>query len=126
MTSSNWQAIRSYAYDLVAEKKVSYALLNEEEKSILTGLIINNSKPITAHEYITEADKKDELPYLLGDYLSSLRYGPDKSVEKLEEMVRFMSEKAYEYASNEIDKILQDIEVQFEEDKKFYDRRIKV
>ena len=36
MTSSNWQAIRSYAYDLVAEKKVSYALLNEEEKSILT------------------------------------------------------------------------------------------
>lgn len=120
MTSSTWQAIRSYAYDLVADRKVSYALLSDEEKSILTGLLIKNSKSINANEYITEADKKSELPYIFADYMSSLRYGYDKSIEKAQELIKFMSEKAYEYASNEIDKILKDMEIQFEEDRKYY------
>ncbi|HXK00742.1 MAG TPA: hypothetical protein VNF93_02510 [Buchnera sp. (in: enterobacteria)] len=120
MISIKQNEIRCYIYDLVSNDKVCYAHLNEEEKSILTGLIIKNSKPNFAHEFVTESDKGDQLPYLLANYLISKGFGIEYNNEKANNLIEYMSQIATKHAEITIDDMLNDVKEQFEFDKKFY------
>lgn len=60
---------RKYAYDLIDQGKTQYHMLDEYEKSVLTGFIINSTDKIHIWEYITEADYKNDLPVLLSEWL---------------------------------------------------------
>lgn len=116
----NCKDIRSFAYELVMNKKVCYSHLNDDEKKIFTGLIIKNNKPIYAQEYVTESDKNDELPYLLADLLISKNQNITAWKENIELFIDFICNIACKYASEEIDKILESVEEQYNHDRKFY------
>lgn len=112
--------MRCYLYDLVSEKKICYAHLSKEEKETLTAMIIKNSKPMFAHEFVTEADKGDQLPYLLASYMMSKNFGFNYNEEKANNLINYMSEIATKHAEITIDEMLDDIHNQYQYDKKFY------
>src|SRR5579862_5317468 len=93
---------RNYAYELVDDGKTQYHMLDDYEKSVLTGLIINASDKIHIWEYITEADYKNELPVMLSEWMFT--GNQDLGLELLETM----RENAVLYASKESIKILEE------------------
>lgn len=108
---------RIYAYDLVSDGKSQYHMLDEYEKAVLTGLIINSTDKIHIWEYITEADYKNELPTLLSDWLSTgADYNPCELITlKIMETLR---DNAIMYASKEAIKLLEEQEEEYKLDLK--------
>lgn len=114
MTTNPRIKLRSYAYDLALDKKVCYQQLNNEEKSIMTSLIINTCDVSAAWEFISESDKQNELPFLLSKYMNGFK------VEDEENIIKKMSENACNYASKRIDEVLEDMVEQINLDKKYF------
>ena len=108
---------RSYAYDLVADGKTQYHMLDDYEKSVLTGLIINSTDKIHIWEYITEADFKNELPTLLGDFLSTGGdYNPCELITL--KIIETLRNNAVIYASKEAIRLLEEQEEEYKLDLK--------
>jgi hypothetical protein len=103
--------VRRYAYDLVKDDKTQYHMLDEEEKGKITGLIIRSTEKINVWEYITEADFKNELPYLLAEYLET------GSIVLGEAILKTLRDNAILYASKEIISFLDEQEKEWEQDK---------
>lgn len=103
---------RKYAYDLVADGKTQYHMLDEYEASVLTGLIINSTDKIHIWEYITEADFKNELPTMLAEWLST-----DNESLGLH-ILDTLKHNALRYASKECVKLLEEQEEEYKFDLK--------
>jgi hypothetical protein len=104
---------RLYADDLIDDGKTQYHMLDEYEKCVLTGHIINSTDKFHIWEYITEADYKNELPYILSKWLV------DDSHHYPFELATIMKKNALEYASKEAIRILEEQLHEWELDKKF-------
>lgn len=104
---------RRYAYDLVAEGKVCYQQLQTCEKEILTGLLIEATPHLHAYEYISDADPKTELPYMLGKYMETNNQDLGKDILKM------MIENACKQMSGSIDTLLKEQQEQYDFDQKF-------
>ncbi len=110
--------VREYAYDLVSEGKSQYHMLDEYEKSVLTGLIINSTDKIHVWEYITEADYKNELPEILGDWLTlGSNDNPSNILDS--KIINTIKNNAILYASKEAIKVLEEQQQEWEYNKKF-------
>jgi hypothetical protein len=103
---------RQYAYNLIADGKSQYHLLDDYEKSILTGFIINSTERIHIWEYITEADFKNEIPNMFGDWLTTGALNPP------EYLLEKLKENALNYASKEAIRILEEQEEEYKFDLK--------
>lgn len=103
---------RKYAYDLVDQGKTQYHMLDDFEKSCLTGLIINSTDKMHIWEYITEADYKNELPVMLSEWLWT------NSEDLGNHLLETLRNNAVMYASKESIRILQEQVQVWEFDKK--------
>lgn len=63
--------IREYAYDLVANGKILYSQLNNKEKEKFSGLLWSSYPLSDCYSPICDADFKNEIPYLLAEYMQS-------------------------------------------------------
>lgn len=104
---------RKYAYDLVADGKTQYHMLDDYEKACLTGLIINATDKINIWEYITEADYKNELPVMLSEWLWT------NSNDLGNHLLETLRNNAILYASKEAIRLLEEQQQEWEFDKKF-------
>lgn len=94
--------VRNYAMDLIVDGKIEYHMLDEFEKSKLTGLIMKSSSRMHIWEYIVESDFKNELPDMLADWLE--KNDESNGIEVLDKL----RENAILYASKEAIIILEE------------------
>lgn len=99
---------RSYAYDLVIDKKTCITKLNDDEKENLAALIIESNNKFEAVEFTRDADIHDELPYKLAKYMKS------RDPSDGQEILEFMIENAIRYAGNEMVDLLVEQEEEYE------------
>lgn len=99
---------RKFAYRLIVDGKKCITSLDEEDKEVLTALIINGYPKYTASEYITEADINCDLPFMLSRYLL------DKNEKTAKDLLDFMVENSIKYAGNEIVDLLMEQEEEFQ------------
>lgn len=98
---------RNYAYDLVDQGKTQYYMLDDFEKSVLTGHIMASTDKIHIWEYITEADYKNELPEILEDFLTlGGEYQPTELITL--KLIETLRNNAIKYAANESIKLLEE------------------
>ena len=105
--------VRKYAYDLASSGKVEYCLLSELEKEKITSLIIQGCSLVNIWEYITEADFKNELPFMLSAYLNNK--DRDLGSDILEKLVT----NAVNYAAKEAIGILEEQSSEYNFNKQF-------
>lgn len=98
---------REYAYSLVADGKYCYQQLTKTDKMVLTGFLLKSTPKLHAYEYISEADAKTELPFLLAKYLGS----QDSNVAK--EIINLLCNNAVNFMSKEIDELLAEQEKEY-------------
>jgi hypothetical protein len=104
---------RKYAYDLVDQGKTQYHMLDDFEKSCLTGLIINSTDKMHIWEYITEADYKNELPVMLSEWLWT------NSKELGNHLLETLRNNAVIYAAKESMRILEEQVQEWEIDRDY-------
>jgi hypothetical protein len=95
---------KDYAYDLVLDGKYYFCQLNESEKSKLAGLLLEATPQTYVYEYISEADAKTELPYMLAKFMQN------NSDDLKNDIINFMKEHAYNRMEKQIDEILKEQE----------------
>lgn len=103
---------KNYAYILVSEGKICFNQLNDIEKEKLTGLLLESTPMIHAYEYISEADLKCEIPYMLGKLLETGNEDMSKSI------IEKLKNNAITYMSRSIDEILSEQEQEYNFNKK--------
>jgi|ERR1700684_1759765 len=99
---------KSYAYNLILEKRNCITKLTKEDKEILTALIIDSYDKFTGYEFMVEADTNSELPNMLSNYMKK---GDSDSAQDL---LDFMVDNAIKYAGNEIVDLLLEQEKEYE------------
>lgn len=108
---------RQFAYDLILDGKTQYHMLDDYEKSVLTGHIINATDKLHIWEYITEADFNNELPSILSEWLCAKNNELSELMGNL--ILNKLRNNAVNYASKEAMRILEEQEQEWEFDKKF-------
>lgn len=106
---------KRYAYDLVMDGKFCYHQLKQDEREMLTGLIMKATPLSYLHEYIGEADKKNELPIMLAHLLEN----PGKDAQ--EDLVNMLKENACDYSAKQIDAMLEEASAEYEFNRKYDD-----
>lgn len=101
------KAAKSYAYNLVCEGKFCFNQLNEIERSKLTGLLLEITPIIHSYEYISDADSKCEIPYLLGKFLET------GNTDLSNEIISLLKTNAVNSMSNRIDELLKEQEEEY-------------
>ncbi len=102
---------KQYAYSLVAEGKYCFNQLIDIERSKLTAFIIQKTPEIYSYECISEADYKNEVPYLLAKYMET----GDQDLGK--DLLELMKKNAENYLSKQIDELLADQESEYKFDR---------
>ncbi len=105
---------RRFAYYLIDNKKTCFSQLNDLEKQELTGMIIESANDTYCYEYISEADKKTELPYMLAKYMQT------KNRMLGQDILDLMIDNAVKFSSTEIDQLLNEQEEQYQFDVKYH------
>jgi len=88
----------------------SFDSLYEDEKSQLAGLLIQEMSRTFAYEVICEADRTDQVPYLLGSYMSEPCI--EEAKYKKELLMELLVNNAIKQLKNEIDNIFEQIEAE--------------
>lgn len=110
------RAAKQYAYDLASDGKVCFNQLNREEAEILTGMLLEATPQLHAYEYISDADFKCELPYMLAKLM---RQNGKQEIDK--DIIEFMKENAVRSMSIQIDELLKEEEKNYLFDKEIDD-----
>jgi hypothetical protein len=101
------RAAKEYAYNLVMDGKVCFHQLNEEERHTLSGMLLEKTAMIHAYEYVSDADSKCELPYMLGKYMET------KCSQLGANILEFMCNNAANAMSHQIDELLKEQETEY-------------
>lgn len=101
------RAAKEYAYSLVCDGKVCFHQLNEDERYTLTGMLLEKTPMIHAYEYISDADSKCELPYMLGKCMET------RDPKLGEDIIELLFNNAANAMSYKIDELLKEQETEY-------------
>lgn len=107
------RAVKEYASQLVYMGKVCFQQLDEEEARVMASHIIESTPLIHSYDYVSEADHKTELPYMLAKYMQTQNKDLGQSILEL------LCRNATIQASNEIDQVLAEKEQDYKEERKY-------